>query len=106
MALLAVLDTLAPVPANKPSFWDGCKFILTTVSRSIWPFVVDYFRLMAAAENVQVGGIAARFPKLNKMLNVVANFWHRWNWKQAVMVSILFQESKQKSWRELAIPSM
>ncbi|MEG4117287.1 amino acid adenylation domain-containing protein [Microcoleus sp. N9_B4] len=106
VALLAVLDTLAPVPANKPSFWDGCKFILTTVSRSIWPFVVDYFRLMAAAENVQVGGIAARFPKLNKMLNVVANFWHRWNWKQAVMVSILFQESKQKSWRELAIPSM
>ncbi|MEG4862976.1 MULTISPECIES: non-ribosomal peptide synthetase [unclassified Microcoleus] len=106
VALLAVLDTLAPVSANKPSFWDGCKFILTTVSRSIWPFVVDYFRLVAAAENVQVGGIAARFPKLNKMLNWVTKFWYGWNWKQAVMVSILSQESKQKSWRELAIPSM
>ncbi|MEG4805076.1 amino acid adenylation domain-containing protein [Microcoleus sp. ARI1-B5] len=106
VALLAVLDLLAPVAANKPSFWDGCKFIVTTVSRSIWPFVVDYFRLGAAAENVQFGGIAARFPKLNKLLNWVANFWQRWNWKQAVMVSILSQESKEKSWRELAIPSM
>ncbi|WP_445251739.1 MULTISPECIES: non-ribosomal peptide synthetase [unclassified Microcoleus] len=106
VALLAVLDTLAPVSANKPSFWDGCKFILTTVSRSIWPFVVDYFRLVAAAENVQSGGIAAKFPKLNKMLNLAANFLHRWNWKQAVMVSILSQESKERSWRELAIPSM
>ena len=106
VAMLAVLDTLAPVAANKPSFWDGCKFILTTVSRSIWPFVVDYFRLVAAAENVQIGGIAGRFPKLNKLLNLAANFWHGWNWKQAVMVSILSQESKQKSWRELTIPSM
>ncbi|WP_373536611.1 amino acid adenylation domain-containing protein [Microcoleus sp.] len=106
VALLAVLDTLAPVAANKPSFWDGCKFILTTVSRSIWPFVVDYFRLVAAAENVQFCGIAARFPKLNKLLNWAANFWHSWNWKQAIMVSILSQESKQNNWRELAIPSM
>ncbi len=106
VALLAVLDTLAPVAVNKPSVWDGCKFILTTVSRSIWPFVVDYFRLVAAAENVQFGGIAARFPNLNKLLNWVTNFWHSWNWKQAIMVSILSQESKQKSWRELAIPSM
>ncbi|WP_041622382.1 thioesterase domain-containing protein [Phormidium nigroviride] len=106
VALLAVLDTLAPIAANKPSFWDGCKFILTTVSRSIWPFVVDYFRLVAAAENVQSGGIYAKFPTLNKMLNLAANFWHRWNWKQAVMVSILSQESKKNNWRELAIPSM
>ncbi len=148
VALLAVLDTLAPVAANKPSVWDGCKFILTTVLRSIWPFVVDYFRLVGAAENVQVGGIAARLPKLNKqrelnnlhkpvewasrpsrkggrdahptktithckflilirkLLNWVAKFWHGWNWKQAVMVSILSKESKKQSWRELAIPSM
>ncbi len=106
VALLAVLDTLAPLAANKPSVWDGCKFILTTVSHSIWPFVVDYFRLVAAAENVQVGGIAAPFPKLNKLLNWVAKFWHGWNWKQAVMVSILSKEANEKSWRELAIPSM
>ncbi|MBE9185299.1 amino acid adenylation domain-containing protein [Microcoleus sp. LEGE 07076] len=107
VALLAVLDTLAPVAANKPSVWDGCKFILTTVSRSIWPFIVDYFRLVAAAENVvQVGGIVGRFPKLNKLLNWTAHFWHGWNWKQAVMVSILSRESKEHNWRELAIPSM
>ncbi|MEG4318292.1 MULTISPECIES: amino acid adenylation domain-containing protein [unclassified Microcoleus] len=106
VAMLAVIDTLAPVAANKPSVWDSCKFILTTVSRSIWPFVVDYFRLVAAAENVQFSGIAARFPKLNKLLNWVAKFWQGWNWKQAVMVSILSQESNQNKWRELAIPSM
>ncbi|MCL1465995.1 non-ribosomal peptide synthetase [Argonema galeatum] len=47
VALLAVLDTLAPVPSNKVSFWHGLKFLLTTATRYIWPFLMDYFYLVA-----------------------------------------------------------
>jgi amino acid adenylation domain-containing protein len=50
VAQLAILDTLAPVRANKPSFWDGFKFLLTTVSRNIWPFLLDYFYLRLAPD--------------------------------------------------------
>ena len=50
VAQLAIIDTLAPVRANKPSFWDGFKFLLTTVSRNIWPFLLDYFYLTIAPD--------------------------------------------------------
>ncbi|MCG6137853.1 MAG: amino acid adenylation domain-containing protein [Nostoc sp. LLA-1] len=52
VALLAVLDTLAPIPGNIPSLGNGFKFMLTTVARYIWPFFRDYFDLiMAMAKN-------------------------------------------------------
>jgi amino acid adenylation domain-containing protein len=53
VALLAVLDTLAPVPSHKPSFWNGFKFLLTTVPRYVWPFLLDYFYLLTAPNNHQ-----------------------------------------------------
>jgi len=31
--LYCCVDTLAPVSTNKPSFWEGCKFLITTVGR-------------------------------------------------------------------------
>ena len=46
VALLAVLDTLAPASINKPSLWDACQFIFTTVGRYIWPFLLDYLYLL------------------------------------------------------------
>ncbi|MFE1748578.1 amino acid adenylation domain-containing protein [Coleofasciculus sp. H7-2] len=53
VALLAVLDTSAPVSKNKPSFWGGLKFLLTTGARYIWPYFMDYFYLIAATEKYQ-----------------------------------------------------
>jgi len=47
VSLLAILDTLAPVSSNQLSFWDGLKFLLTTVSRSIYPFFLDYWLLIS-----------------------------------------------------------
>lgn len=44
---LAIIDTLAPVSSNQLSFWDGLKFLLTTVSRSIYPFLLDYWSLIS-----------------------------------------------------------
>ncbi|MFB2968337.1 amino acid adenylation domain-containing protein [Aerosakkonema sp. BLCC-F183] len=53
VALLAVLDTLAPLPGNQVSFWDGLKFLLTTGMRYIWPFALDYFYLATADDKQQ-----------------------------------------------------
>ncbi|MBD1892511.1 non-ribosomal peptide synthetase [Coleofasciculus sp. FACHB-SPT9] len=53
VALLAVLDTSAPVSNNKPSFWDGLLFLLTTGARYIWPYFMDYFYLIAATDKPQ-----------------------------------------------------
>lgn len=71
VALLAVLDTLAPIPANQISFWDGCKFLLTTGLRSVWPFLLDYFRLLAASDNFLGESFAAKIAKLNKVIKPI-----------------------------------
>lgn len=46
VALLALLDTLAPIPANQPSLWGSLRFLLTTLARSISPFILDYWHLL------------------------------------------------------------
>ncbi|MDB9514491.1 amino acid adenylation domain-containing protein, partial [Kamptonema animale CS-326] len=71
VALLAILDTLAPIPPNQISFWDGCKFLLTTALRSVWPFVLDYFRLLAATDNFLGESLAVRIAKLNKAIKPI-----------------------------------
>ncbi len=45
--MLAILDTLAPVASNQLSLCDGLKFLLTTVTRSIYPFLLDYWSLIS-----------------------------------------------------------
>jgi amino acid adenylation domain-containing protein len=54
VALLAVLDALAPLKSNLPSVGDGVKFFLTTVLGAIWPFFLDYFSLIAAPKNNRI----------------------------------------------------
>jgi amino acid adenylation domain-containing protein len=48
VALLAILDTQAPITNQKPSFIEGWKFLFGTVVRYIWPFFTDYFYLITA----------------------------------------------------------
>jgi len=71
VALLAVLDTLAPTPTNQISFWDGCKFLLTIALRSVWPFLLDYFRLLAAGDNFTGESFMSRIFKLNKVIKPI-----------------------------------
>ncbi len=40
VALLAIFDTSSP--NNKPSFWDGYKFLFATTVRYVLPFLFDY----------------------------------------------------------------
>ncbi|MDZ7960511.1 MAG: amino acid adenylation domain-containing protein [Aulosira sp. DedQUE10] len=70
VALLAMLDALAPIPSNIPSFGNGFKFLLTTVARDIWPFFFEYCCLIAAHNKNQINNLISRFLNFNKF-----NIW-------------------------------
>jgi thioesterase domain-containing protein/acyl carrier protein len=104
VALLAILDTLAPVPGNTPSFGDGFKFLLTTVARYIWSFFLDYFYLIAATNQHKANSFTPRFTNFNKLFR-----WLRANesWSsilgEAVIANFLPQESRRRILSELNI---
>jgi thioesterase domain-containing protein len=104
VALLAILDTLAPVPGNTPSFGDGFKFLLTTVARYIWSFFLDYFYLITAHNQHKTNRLKPRFTNFNKLLR-----WLRANdsWSsilgEAVIANFLPQESRRRILSELNI---
>ncbi|AFY92127.1 non-ribosomal peptide synthetase [Chamaesiphon minutus] len=74
VALLAVLDTLAPIPGHV-SLGHGLKFMLTTAARYIWPFFLDYVYLIIAIVKQQIQSLRDRFPILNKILR-----YSGWEW--------------------------
>ena len=94
VALLAVLDTLAPTPTNKPSFWQGIKFLFTTTARSIWVFLLDYLSLLAASDRLNPGGHTQR-PKT----------W-RGRIERTAIASLLPQEAQARVLNELTIRPM
>ncbi|HEY9807298.1 MAG TPA: thioesterase domain-containing protein, partial [Candidatus Obscuribacterales bacterium] len=48
VTLLALLDTLAPIPSNQPSLGESLRFLITTVLRSLPSFGRDYFYLITS----------------------------------------------------------
>jgi amino acid adenylation domain-containing protein len=104
VALLAILDTLAPVPGNTPSFGDGFKFLLTTVARYIWSFFLDYFYLLTAHNQHKTNSLTSHFPNFNKLLRwLIANdSWHS-ILGEAVIANFLPQESRRRILSELNI---
>ncbi len=104
VALLAILDTLAPVPGNTPSFGEGFKFLFTTVARYIWSFFLDYFYLITAHNQHKANSLTHRFTNFNKLLR-----WLRANesWSsllgETIIVNFLPQESKRRILSELNI---
>ncbi len=52
VSLLAIFDTLAPIPNNQPSFWDSLKFLFATVPQSIYPYLLDYWELICDAASI------------------------------------------------------
>ncbi|WP_373270803.1 thioesterase domain-containing protein [Nostoc sp. T09] len=66
VALLAMLDTLAPIPSNIPSFGNGFKFLFTTAARDIWPFLFGYCCLIAAHSKNQINNLISQFFNFKK----------------------------------------
>ena len=77
VALLAVLDTLAPIPGNIPSVRNGLKFMLTTVARYVWPFFLDYFYLIIAIILNRINSLTSRIFNFNKIMR-----YSFWKWLQ------------------------
>jgi amino acid adenylation domain-containing protein len=83
VALLAMLDTLAPIPGNISSLGNSVKFMLTTVARYIWPFFLDYLYLIIAIARNRINSL-----------------------KEDATVKVISEESKLRLLSELAIRPM
>ncbi|MHC5741521.1 MAG: non-ribosomal peptide synthetase [Nostoc sp.] len=116
VALLAVLDTLAPIPGNIPSLGNGFKFMLTTVARYIWPFFLDYFYLIIAIANNRINSLTSRLTNFNKIVrnsfwesltrSLQTNLFSHFIRKEDATVNIIPEESKLRLLSELAIRPM
>ncbi|MBN3896548.1 MAG: amino acid adenylation domain-containing protein [Nostoc sp. NOS(2021)] len=125
VALLAVLDTLAPIPGNIPSLGNGLKFMLTTVARYIWPFFLDYLYLIIAIAKNRINSLTSRLPNFSKIVRY--SFWEsltRYSFwesltrslqtnlfsdfilKEDATINVIPEESKLRLLSELAIRPM
>jgi amino acid adenylation domain-containing protein len=106
VALLAVLDTLAPIKSNVPSFGNSFKFFLTTVARYIWPFFLDYVSLISAPSQKRMKGLL-RSPNFKKLAQILkANLFLHSILKQNITADLMTEESKLRLLSELAIRPM
>ncbi|MDZ8086288.1 MAG: amino acid adenylation domain-containing protein [Nostoc sp. DedQUE12b] len=106
VALLAVLDTLAPIPGNIPSLGSGFKFMLTTVARYIWPFFLDYFYLIIAIAKNRINSLTSHSFWESLMRSLQTNLFSHLTLKEDATVSIMPEESKLRLLSELAIRPM
>ncbi|WDD36480.1 amino acid adenylation domain-containing protein (plasmid) [Nostoc sp. UHCC 0926] len=116
VALLAVLDTLAPIPGNIPSLGNGFKFMLTTVARYIWPFFLDYFYLIIAIAKNRINSVTSGLTNFNKIVQnpvwesvtrtLQTNLFSHFIRKEDATVNIIPEESKLRLLSELAIRPM
>jgi amino acid adenylation domain-containing protein len=116
VALIAVLDTLAPIPGNIPSLGNGLKFMLTTVARYIWPFFLDYFYLIIAIAKNRINSLTSRLANFNKIVrnsfweslrrSLQTNLFSHFILKEDAPVNVIPEESKLRLLSELAIRPM
>ncbi|MEH2296963.1 non-ribosomal peptide synthetase [Nostoc sp.] len=116
VALLAVLDTLAPIPGNIPSLSNSFKFMLTTVVRYIWPFFLDYLYLIIAITKNRINSLTSGLTNFNKIVRysfwesltrtLQTNLFSQLILKEDATVNLISEESKLRFLSELAIRPM
>ncbi|MCT7967794.1 amino acid adenylation domain-containing protein [Laspinema sp. D1] len=102
VGLLAVLDTLAPVPTHQPSLWQGGKFLLTTAASSIWPFLRDYVYLMTQGKHRETEGLHTRGDRHPQQVHPLFKFLHRYLAKTSLAQS-LHSTSDRRLLREVTL---
>lgn len=107
VALLAIFDTLAPIPGNLPSLGDSLKFMFTAGARYIWSFLLDYFYLITTPTKPQFNHSPFHFANINKLLHGLRNkqFWQS-ILGEAVLANALPQPSRKQILSELNIRPM
>lgn len=103
VAILALIDTIAPVSSNQLSVGESFNFFSTAV-RSIWPYILDYFYLMTTGERQQSQDVVRDSFKLNNILRLLGQSW-RSILRQAAIAHIVPQ-SKMLMLNEPTIRSM
>ena len=107
VALLAIFDTLAPIPGNLPSVGDSLKFMFTAGARYIWSFLLDYFYLITPSNQPQLNHFPFPFVNINKFLHGLRKkqFWQSLL-GEAVLANALPQSSRKQILSELNIRPM
>lgn len=104
VALLALLDTVAPISHLQPSIGDSFSFLFSTVARSIWSFLLDYLYLIVASYQ---GDRFLRIPYLNQSADWVrSHLLSLFHLKELSLSNLITQESKSQILRELTIHPM
>ncbi|MEH2022776.1 non-ribosomal peptide synthetase [Nostoc sp.] len=116
VALLAVLDTVAPIKSNLPSFNNTLKFLLTTVVPYMWPFFLDYLCLITAPSKSGINSLTSRFPNFQKLVqysfwesltrSLKINLFSHFIQKEDATVNLISDESKLRLLSESAIVPM
>jgi amino acid adenylation domain-containing protein len=107
VALLAVLDTLAPIKTNIPDFGNGFKFLFTTVARYIWSFFFDYFRLITAPSKNKIKSLIFRLPNFPKFIQwLEKNLFSQFILGEAAIANSMPEESRLRILNELTIRPM
>ncbi|MCC5650789.1 amino acid adenylation domain-containing protein [Nostoc sp. XA013] len=113
VALLVVLDTVAPIKSNLPSLSNALKFIFTTVVPYMWPFILDYLYLISAPSKNWINSLTSRFPTFEKltrysfweslMRSLITNLFSHFTQKGDATVNLISNESKRRLLSEPAI---
>ncbi|MCC5658518.1 amino acid adenylation domain-containing protein [Nostoc sp. XA010] len=116
VALVAVLDTVAPIKSNLPSLSNAFKFIFTTVVPYIWPFFVDYLYLITAPSKNRINRLTSRFYNFQGLTrysfwesltrSLKTNLFSHFIQKEDATVNLVSNESKQRVLSESAIVPM
>ncbi|MUH00250.1 amino acid adenylation domain-containing protein [Scytonema sp. UIC 10036] len=105
VALLAVLDTTAPVFGFQPSMGDSVNFLFSIGARYIWSFLFDYLYLIVPSQ--QVDRFIHRVPYLNQITDWMrTNLLSPFNFKELSLSNLITQESKSQILRELTLRPM
>ncbi|MEH2324927.1 MAG: amino acid adenylation domain-containing protein [Nostoc sp.] len=116
VALLAVLDTVAPIKSNLPSLSNALKFIFTTVVPYMWPFFLDYLYLITAPSKKQIKSLTSRFYNFQQLMrysqkeslrrSLQKNLFSHFTQKEDATVNLISEESKLRLLSESAIVPM
>ncbi|MFN6483748.1 MULTISPECIES: amino acid adenylation domain-containing protein [unclassified Nostoc] len=104
VALLAVLDTVAPIKSNLPSLSNAFKFIFTTVVPYMWPFFLDYLYLITAPSKNRINSLTSRFLTFEKLMrSLKTNLFSHFTQKEDTTLNFVSEESKRRLLSESAI---
>ncbi|HEY9747314.1 MAG TPA: amino acid adenylation domain-containing protein [Allocoleopsis sp.] len=99
VALLALLDTLAPIPSNQPSLGESLRFLMTTVLKSLPTFGKDYFYLLIAALMTTQIGRSLLQPLLALSKTALSK-------TDGIAASLISPDSQLRLLKELALSPM